>query len=118
MQHARLPKHAKLLNADAFNQVFDKSVSSSDQYFTVLARPNGLDYSRLGMAISKRRVKLAVKRNLLKRIVREKFRLSEQQIYVDYVVMAGKQGATGKNQELRESLDRHWERLQKKCADF
>ncbi len=118
MPRARLPKQAKLLNAADFDRVFDKSVRSSDQYFTVLVRPNDLERPRLGMAISKRRVKLAVGRNRLKRLVRENFRLSEQNCSADYVVMAGKRGAVGTNQELIKSLKRHWGILKKKCADF
>ena len=118
MQRAGLSKHAKLLNAADFDRVFDKSVRSSDQYFTVLARPNDLERPRLGMAISKRRAKLAVTRNRLKRIVRENFRLSQQNYSADYVVLAGKRGAMGTNQQLRESLERHWGLLKKKCADF
>lgn len=118
VQRARLTKHAKLMNAAGFNRVFDKSVRSSDSYFTVLARPNDLERPRLGMAISKRRVKLSVGRNRLKRIVRENFRLSQQNCNADYVVMAGKKGATGTNQELKKSLERHWGLLKKKCADF
>jgi len=115
---ARLRKQSKLLNAADFDRVFDKSVRSSDQYFTVLVRPNDLERPRLGMAISKRRVKLAAGRNRLKRLVRENFRLSEQNCSADYVVMAGKHGAVGTNQELKKSLERHWELLKKKCADF
>ncbi|MDH5388665.1 MAG: ribonuclease P protein component [Gammaproteobacteria bacterium] len=118
MQRARLPKSAKLLNVADFDRVFEKSVRSNDQYFTVLARPNDLGRPRLGMAISKRRVKLAVGRNRLKRLVRENFRLSEQNYNADYVVMAGKNGAKGTNQELKESLERHWGLLKKKCAEF
>lgn len=118
MPRAELPKHARLLNAADFDRVFDKSVRSSDQFFTVLARPNDLEYSRLGMAISKRRVKLSVVRNRLKRIVRENFRLSQQDYSVDYVVMAGKKGAIATNQELKKSLERHWGLLKKKCANF
>lgn len=118
MSGARLPKQARLLNAADFNRVFDKSVRSSDQYFTVLVRPNDLNRPRLGMAISKRRVKLAVGRNRLKRLVRENFRLSEYNCSADYVVMAGKRGAVGTNQELTRSLEKHWGSLKKKCADF
>ena len=118
MQRARFTKQAKLLNAADFDRVFEKSVRSSDQYFTVLVRPNELDHPRLGMAISKRRVKLAVGRNRLKRLVRENFRLSEQNYNADYVVMAGKHGAIGTKQELKKSLEKHWGLLKKKCADF
>ena len=118
MPRACLPKTAKLLNAADFDRVFEKSVRSSDQYFTVLVRPNDLNRPRLGMAISKRRVKLAVGRNRLKRLVRENFRLSQQNCNADYVVMAGKRGAVGTNQELIKSLEKHWGLLKKKCAEF
>lgn len=39
-----------------------------------LARPNEFGRHRLGLAIAKKHVPLAVKRNLIKRIVREHFR--------------------------------------------
>ena len=50
-------KHAKLLKAIEYKYVFDKPVRSSDRYFTVLARPNKLAHSRLGLAFTKKRVK-------------------------------------------------------------
>ena len=62
MQRSRLQKQVRLLKAADFDRVFDKSVRSSDRYFTVLARPNELNHPRLGLAISKRRVRLAVGR--------------------------------------------------------
>ena len=70
-------KQAKLLKAADYNHVFDKPARSSDRYFTVLARPNNLLHARLGLAFTKKRVKLAVARNRLKRISRESFRLSQ-----------------------------------------
>ena len=118
MHRARLQKHAKLLKADEYDRVFDKSARSSDRYFTVLARPNEHTNPRLGLAISKRRVRLAVTRNRLKRIIREKFRLSQENVCADYVVMAGPQGATATNNELSNSLEKHWKILKEKCASF
>lgn len=118
MHRARLQKHAKLLKAVEFDRVFDKSVRSSDRYFTVLARPNELTYPRLGLAISKRRVRLAVGRNRLKRLVRENFRLTEQECGIDYVVMAGPQVSRANNRELLSALEKHWKTLKQKCASF
>ena len=126
---ASLPKCAKLLKAADYNHVFDKSVRSSDRYFTVLARPNKLLHARLGMAFSKKRVKLAVARNRLKRISRESFRLiqlkqqsgsqQEQEIVnVDYIILAGAQCGKATNQQLFYSLQQHWQQLNKKCAKF
>lgn len=112
---ASLPKNAKLLNAADYNHVFDKPVRSSDGYFTVLARPNKLSHARLGMAFSKKRVKLAVARNRLKRISRESFRLTKEKFNADFVVLAGARCANATNQQLFNSLEQHWQLLNKKC---
>jgi ribonuclease P protein component len=117
MHRARLQKHAKLLKADEFDRVFKQSVRSSDQYFTVLARPSERAYPRLGLAISKKRVRLAVGRNRLKRLIRETFRLSERSTCADYVVMAGSKAAKASNTELLIALEKHWKILKEKCAD-
>ncbi len=121
MSRACLTKHAKLLKAADFNHVFDKSVRSSDRYFTVLARPNNMLTARLGMAFSKKRVKLAVKRNRLKRISRESFRLSllgQIKINADFIVLAGAHCAMATNQQLFHSLENHWLQLNKKCENL
>lgn len=118
MHRARLQRHAKLLKAGDFDRVFDRSVRSSDRYFTVLARPNEQKHPRLGLAISKRKVRLAVTRSRLKRLIRESFRLTQQSYCADYVVMAGAQDASATNKELLSSLEKHWMILKKKCADF
>ncbi len=108
-----------MLKAADFNHVFDKPVRSTDRYFTVLARPNNLPYARLGMAFSKKRVKLAVARNRLKRITRESFRLlqlGQGKFSADYVVLAGTHCTRATNQQLFHSLEQHWQQLNKKCA--
>ena len=118
MSLACLTKHAKLLKAADYNYVFDKPVRSSDRYFTVLARPNNLLTPRFGTAFSKKRVKLAVARNRLKRISRESFRLSQlgQGKYnADYVILAGAQCVKATNQQLFNSLEHHWLQLNKEC---
>ena len=118
---ACLEKHAKLLKAIDYKHVFDKPVRSSDRYFTVLARPNTLLHARLGLAFTKKRVKLAVARNRLKRISRESFRLSllgqpgKNKLNADYIVLAGPQCLKASNQQLFHSLENHWQQLNKKC---
>lgn len=114
-QKRGLPKTAKLLKAADYQYVFDKAVRSSDAYFTVLARVNTLETARLGMAFSKKRVRLAVARNRLKRITRESFRLTADKFRADYVVLAGAQCTGASNRQLFQSLERHWQKLSKKC---
>jgi ribonuclease P protein component len=45
-----------------------------------MARPNGLEHPRLGVVVSKRVARQAVARNYMKRVVREVFRLGQQEI--------------------------------------
>jgi ribonuclease P protein component len=118
MRRARLQKRARLLKASEFNRVFDKAVRSSDQYFTVLARQNDIGSPRLGLAISKKRAKLAVTRNRLKRIIRESFRLNQHELCcADFIVLAGHKASSSKNAFLIQSLEKHWQKLNKLCAE-
>jgi len=74
--------------------------------------------ARLGMAFTKKRVKLAVARNRLKRIARESFRLTQGIYPADYVILAGAQCASATNQQLFHSLEKHWQQLNIKCAEL
>ena len=117
MRRARLQKRARLLKASEFNRVFDKAVRSSDQYYTVLARANDIEFPRLGLAISKKRARLAVARNRLKRIIRESFRHKQHGLYrADYIVLAGQKSSNAINSRLIQSLEQHWQKLNKLCA--
>ena len=69
------------------------------------------------MAISKRKARLSVARNRIKRLVRESFRQT-QPYSADYVVMAGSSAVQANNSELASALEKHWLILQKKCDDF
>lgn len=46
----------------------------------VLAAPNGLEYARLGLIIPKKIVPTAVGRNRIKRLLREGFRIHQEEI--------------------------------------
>ncbi len=88
-----------------------------DAHLTVLARQNGLDHARLGLAISKRMIKTAVGRNRVKRQIRESFRHHQTQLAgLDIVVLSRNAAAQASNLELRNSLQAHWERLLKRIS--
>lgn len=57
-------------------------------YFAILYKLNGLDYPRLGISISKKNIPKAFRRNRLKRIIRESFRLNQHSLSaMDFVVL-------------------------------
>jgi ribonuclease P protein component len=115
---AAFRKTDRLRNAAEYKRVFDRSVRSSDNYFTILARPNVIGYPRLGLAITKKRIRLAVGRNRVKRIIRESFRQTQTLFDADYVVLAGRQCQKADNVQLFQSLTHHWQLLNKKCEKF
>jgi len=121
------PRSARLLKPADFKQVFKQSHASTDRYFKVLARPNGIAISRLGLAVSRKVDKRAVGRNRIKRVVRESFRQAFQTVSpgptgihgtpssgagLDLVVLPRPLCASICNRQLRQSLENHWVRLQ------
>lgn len=99
-----------------YKKVFEKPVKSTDSFFTLLAVNNDYGYPRLGIAIAKKNIAKAVTRNLLKRVVRENFRLQQHQlINIDVVVLARRDAAKASPALLQKSLDKHWLKLVRKC---
>lgn len=112
-----LPRRARLTDPAAFTKVFSNPTKSSDRYFTVLAAANGLAYSRLGLAISRKVARSAVVRNAIKRGVRESFRHHQAQLSgLDVVVIGRAAVATTDYAQRSASLARHWRRLAPPCA--
>lgn len=102
----------RLTNANDYERVFRQNQRSVDDLFTVLYRRNGLGYPRLGTAIAKKQVRSAVARNRLKRLIRESFRLSKQQLDgIDIVIMARRNAGTSATKAIHTSLAGHWQTL-------
>jgi len=115
---AGFPRAARLLTPGDYAGVFKQPQKSADAFFTVLCRRRPAGAARLGLAISRKSLKRAVDRNRIKRIVRESFRLRRQVLSGhDFVVMAKKGLPVSDGKALRASLERHWGRLLRRCAE-
>lgn len=69
----------RVSHARDYQAVFGARVRKSKGPLTVFGRPNGGDTTRLGLSVG-RRAGPAVRRNAIKRRVREAFRLSQREL--------------------------------------
>ena len=77
------------------------------------ARPEDVPQSasRLGLAVGKKRIRRAVARNRIKRLIRESFRHHAHLLPGLDVVVLCRCDATPGNDALRRSLESHWRRI-------
>lgn len=68
-----LPRSRRLSGRVAFRRVFEKGARATRGPITVYALANDLDHARLGLTVP-RHVGTAVRRNRIKRLLRESFR--------------------------------------------
>jgi ribonuclease P protein component len=108
----KFPRQARLNSGADYRFVFAGPAVSKDRFFRVLSRGNGRDYCRLGMAVSRKVCRHAAGRNRLKRVIRESFRIHQDELAGnggnDIVVLPFVRAASICNRALFESLRDHW----------
>jgi ribonuclease P protein component len=83
----------------------------------VIARPNGLEHARLGLAVGVKAAGNAVNRNRIKRLVRESFRHRQPELpAMDLVVNARPAAGKAANAEIAASVVALWNRIAQRCA--
>jgi ribonuclease P protein component len=116
--HARPFKPAQRLRQKSeFDRVYRDARRFADNFFAVFARHNGGSQPRLGLSVAARIIGNAVRRNHVKRLVRESFRQHQHELpAVDIVVNARSGARDADNASIVQSLERHWQAVIKKCA--
>ncbi|GAA5131027.1 ribonuclease P protein component [Thalassotalea piscium] len=105
-------RESRLLTPGHFKSVFSNPTRFSSKHFTILITKNCDNNNRLGLAIAKKRVKLAVQRNRIKRITRESFRLNQTTIpNIDIVVMVKSGIDKLENHEINHQIEKIWQKI-------
>lgn len=104
------PLSKRLSDSSDYKYVFSDAKRYGDKALTLLVRKNpAQDHARLGLAISKKCAKRAVDRNRVKRLIRESFRLHDQDLpVIDIVVMCRPAVLALDNAALLKALDKQW----------
>jgi len=82
----RFKKEERIVTRAEFNQANLQGRRHYTQHFRVVIKQNGTDSTRLGITVAKK-VGNAAKRNRIKRLIREFFRLNKQRIPVGYDIL-------------------------------
>jgi ribonuclease P protein component len=96
--------HEHLRRPQDFQRVYDRRRSVSDPTLLVYACENGLPYARLGLSVS-RKYGSAARRNRLRRLYREAFRLTRAELPTGLdLILIPRSGEEPTLEALRESL--------------
>lgn len=98
-------KHERIRRRKDYTTVFQLGQRFHSKNFTVIINRNELEVSRLGLSVSKK-VGKAVRRNRIKRLLREFFRLSKSILPAsqDIVIIVRKDVSAKKYQEVYQEL--------------
>ncbi|KAA0913397.1 ribonuclease P protein component [Psychrobacter sp. ANT_WB68] len=114
--NACFTKAQRLLTPAAFREVFDEPERKLHQnHLMAFVRTNTHEQPRVGMAITKRKVPTAVARNLIKRQVREQFRVKACYLENKDIVFIVKKSIKGlSNKDLINEINNIFKKIEKK----
>ena len=101
-------------SSEGFNEAFTRpDRKASTKHFMLLLKENDLGYARIGVAVRKKDIKLAVQRNRIRRKIKGSFRANILKLTAaDYVVFV-KKNITDDSAVITKELEDLWQKIEK-----
>ena len=113
----RFAANLRLRSKLQFDAVYAGGRRVDDRFFALRIKANGLAHARVGLAVAVKTAGNAVKRNRIRPLIRESFRLAQHELpAVDIVVAAKFPAREAPATSLRASLATLWKRVASTCA--
>ena len=111
-------KSRRLLTSADYSFVFDDATHKvAHQHYLLLARENSRGSARLGLVVAKKNIRLATRRNRVKRVVRDTFRLQQHHLdSLDIVFLTRKGFDTLPPASQTAMMLQAWRRLAKRAG--
>lgn len=106
MKDSRFRPEQHVRRGADFERIYARQCRGSDQHLLIFADVNQLPHTRIGLSVSKKHGS-AVRRNRLKRLLREAFRLSQHELPVGLdLIFIPRQGIASTLEDYRQSIAR------------
>jgi ribonuclease P protein component len=120
----RLRKSDRILKRWDFTRVQNRGCKVYGSYCLIIALPGETPKDRIGIVVTRKVHKHAVKRNRFKRQVREVFRTMSERIKncndegrsIDGVVIARPSAIGVSTSKISEDVERTWKQIRKRCT--
>lgn len=106
----------RLRTAPEFERVYRQGIRAGDALFGISALKNDHGYARLGLSIGAKAVGNAVRRNRLRRVLREQFRQNQHTLPAIDIVITARPGArAAASDAVTESIVRLLGQIRSRC---